>query len=122
MTNLERVEAFVAAWNRKDGAAILAAFAPDAVYHNIPMEPDVGIASITATVERFLADAGDVQWDILAIAEGADGKVLTERVDAFTMFGKAVSLPVMGVFEFRDGLITRWADYFDLASYRAMLA
>lgn len=76
MTNLQRTEAFIAAWNRKDGAAIVAAFAPDAIYHNIPMEPDVGLPAITATVERLMVDMHDVQWDILAIAEGADGKVL----------------------------------------------
>ena len=120
-TNLQKVEAFIEAWNRCDGAAIISAFAPDAVYHNIPMEPIHGRDAIGQAIEGLLADMSDVQWIVSAIAEAADGTVLTERVDAFKLGGKAVSLPVMGTFVFRDGLIVRWADYFDLASYRAQL-
>ena len=123
MTNhIAKVQDFVAAWNAKNKNAILSAFAQEAVYHNIPMAPAVGLAQITETIERLIADMSDVQWDILAIAETADGKVLTERVDAFVMHGKKISLPVMGIFEFHNGLIARWADYFDLDSYRQQLS
>lgn len=119
--NLRKVEDFIAAWNRRDRDAILGAFSADAVYHNIPMAPVIGFAEIEATVSRLINDMSDVEWVINAIAETADGRVLTERVDAFSNKGKAVSLPVMGIFEFRDGLIARWADYFDLESYLSQL-
>lgn len=120
-THIEKIEAFVAAWNDRDAAAIIAAFAVDAVYHNIPMDPVVGKDRIAETVDRLLAGMTDVRWVITSIAEASDGAVLTERVDAFRLNGKPVSLPVMGIFEFRDGLIRRWADYFDLASYLRQL-
>jgi limonene-1,2-epoxide hydrolase len=39
--------------------------------------------------------------------------VLNERDDRLLMGGTWRSLPVTGVFEVRDGLITLWRDYFD---------
>ncbi len=119
--NLRKVEDFVAAWNRQDKEAILGAFSADAVYHNIPMEPVIGITAIEETVIRLLDGMSDVEWIITAIAETADGQVLTERLDSFVMNGKPVSVPVMGIFEFSDGLILRWADYFDLGTYLSQL-
>jgi len=53
----------------------------------------------------------------------ADGNVvMTERVDVFTLPNKAVELPVMGIFEVRDGKIAKWRDYFDLNQYMSQLA
>ncbi|MDE2620822.1 MAG: nuclear transport factor 2 family protein [Sphingomonadales bacterium] len=121
-TNSALVEAFIAAWNAGDGPAIIAAFAPDAVYHNVPMAPLVGVAAIAAAIEGLIGGMSDIRWELHAIAEDGAGRVLTERTDAFRMAGAPVALPVMGIFEFRDGLITRWSDYFDLATYQAQLA
>ena len=46
-----------------------------------------------------LAAAGDV--------------VLTERIDHIGSGDASFPVPVMGVFEVRDGKIARWRDYFD---------
>ena len=43
---------------------------------------------------------------------------MNERTDVITTDGSSVSLPVMGVFELRDGKISAWRDYFDLAMFR----
>ena len=43
--------------------------------------------------------------------------MLTERVDKFSLGGKNVELPVMGVFELTDGKISAWRDYFDMAAW-----
>ena len=46
------------------------------------------------------------------------GLVLVERIDYFTMNdGRKVVLPVTGVFEVKNGKITRFSDYFDLADF-----
>jgi len=45
--------------------------------------------------------------------------VFTERTDHFLTAGKAVALPVAGVFELRNGKIAAWRDYFDLQSFLA---
>lgn len=114
---LEVVVQFCAAWNRLDFNAIAVRLADDIEYHNIPLKPLHG----KVEVERYLRSAGPFEqcrWDIVSIA-ASGSKVLTERVDRFTVQGTSIALPVMGTFEVEDGLIRHWRDYFDLASYRA---
>jgi len=50
-------------------------------------------------------------------------RVLTERVDRFTINGKDVALPVMGSFEVAaDGKIEAWRDYFDMNQFSQQLS
>lgn len=110
------VRDFCAAWEARDQQRILDAFADDGVYHNMPMQPAVGKDAIKGLLGMILAPASDVKFEIKHIV--ADGNVvLTERLDTFVMGGKTVTLPVMGVFEVRDGKIAAWRDYFDLATW-----
>ncbi len=54
------------------------------------------------------------------VAEGPI--VMTERVDHFkTEGGTKISLPMMGVIEIHDGLITAWRDYFDLSQFTSQM-
>lgn len=123
MSNIPVVERFVESWNRMDVGAIASAFATDGVWHNIPMEPRRGREAIRVAVARFLANVDTVDWRTLAIAEDADGRVLTERVDGFGMKnGARVELPVMGIFEIAGGQIVSWRDYFDLAMMQNQMA
>lgn len=111
------VTQFCAAWDRLDFDAIVASLAGDIEYHNIPLQPLKG----KEQVERYLRSVGpfeQCEWEIRSIA-AMGNKVLTERVDRFTVQGTKIELPVMGIFEIENGLIRRWRDYFDLASYRA---
>jgi limonene-1,2-epoxide hydrolase len=114
---LDIVTAFVGAWNRLDLDTVVGLLSPDIEYHNMPLARLAG----RDAVEAYLRSAGpfeSCEWRIRSIA--ASGcKVLTERVDELVVAGTRISLPVMGVFEVEDGLIRRWRDYFDLASYRA---
>ena len=56
---------------------------------------------------------------VLAATLAAEpGLVIAERVDYFTMNdGRKIVLPVTGVFVLRDGRITRFSDYFNLADF-----
>jgi limonene-1,2-epoxide hydrolase len=121
MSNSSTVTAFVAAWNRKDLEAIMAAFAEDAVYHNIPMDPTKGKPAIRAYIEKALARYDAVDWITHHQAESPDGTVLNERSDDFIFNGRRISVPVMGVFEFRGGRISAWRDYFDLGQFQRQL-
>jgi len=117
------VEAFVDGWNRRDVEAIVALFAADAVYHNIPMEEVRGIDAIRAAIQAFVGQSSEIEWIVHDIAQSARGAVLTERTDIFTMGPKRIAIRVMGIFEFSDDdLITGWRDYFDLAQYTSQLA
>jgi limonene-1,2-epoxide hydrolase len=53
-------------------------------------------------------------YEIRNIAANGD-TVLTERIDRVGPPGLTAPVPVMGVFEVRNGKITAWRDYFDSA-------
>ena len=93
------------------------ALTEDCFYHNIPMEAQSGKAAIRANLEPFIQMATNIEWIIHQIAENEDGVVLTERTDRFEINGQWISILVMGVMEFKDGLIFNWRDYFDMKGY-----
>ena len=117
MTNIPAVQAFCEAWKSRDADRIAALVTEDCFYHNVPMAPVVGRAAIAEFIRGFLGDAETVEFEMLSIAEAADGTVLTERVDRFDMAAGKVALPVMGSFQVKDGLIARWLDYFDMTHF-----
>ena len=114
------VREFCAVWSTRDIDGILAWFADDAVYHNVPIAPVRGHAEIRGVLEMFVPPASKIAFEVLAIASRGN-LVFTERVDRFTVGDKEIALPVAGVFEVRDGKIAAWRDYFDLASYQRQL-
>ena len=115
------MRSFIEAWSRNDLAEILAYFAPDCVYHNMPIEPARGIEATRKMLAGFSSMATKVEWVLHQIAESEAGVVLTERTDRFEIGGRWVELPVMGSFELRGGKITAWRDYFDLAQFQRQL-
>jgi limonene-1,2-epoxide hydrolase len=116
----EFVAAFIAAWPDRDSTQLGSFFSEDAVYHNIPMEPVQGRGAIEAALAEFMGMGGQVGVDIIhMVAEGAI--VMTERVDHFVGTERTISMPVMGVFEVRGGVITAWRDYFDLAQVTSQI-
>lgn len=120
MTPAELVRAFVAAWNRTDMEAVLAMLSDDVFYHNIPMEPLRGKAAVRAFFDG-MGRIDSAAWVLHHIvAEGA--LVMTERSDRMVINGKALDLPVMGVFEIHDDRIVAWRDYFDLATMTRQMA
>ena len=113
--NIDLIRRFCAAWTKPDVAKIADFFTDDAVYHNMPIQPIQGKDAIKGVIEQFMAPFERCDWEILHIAAAGD-TVLTERVDRF-LGAKNVELPVMGIFELRDGKIAAWRDYFDLAAW-----
>ena len=126
-TPIEVVRRFCSAWSHDMGAAELAAFfTADAVYHNIPLAPVIGREAIEKNIVSFIrpgkaaapgvVPVESIDFRIINIA--ADGPVvMTERVDVFQLPHKSFELPVMGIFEIRDGKINAWRDYFDLNQF-----
>lgn len=113
MSGIAIIEDFIDAWNRLDMNAIEAAMAPDIFYHNIPMEPVIGIEGFRSFMAQLPAESA--HWELHAIAVNGPF-VLTERTDNFTLTGgKSLSIRVMGTFEIEAGKIKAWRDYFDLA-------
>ncbi len=113
------VREFCAAAEKRDAETMRSYLAEDVVYHNIPMDPAVGIEAALGLLKMFFDMCDSARFEITHLA--ADGPVvLTERVDTFIIGDKTVPLPVMGIFEIADGRIAAWRDYFDLAQVTAM--
>jgi len=111
------VREFCAAWSRRDIDVLLGYFTDDAVYHNMPMAPVAGKNSIREVLNMFVPGADAIEFEMLAVA--ARGSVVfAERIDRFRLGGKQVEVPVVGVFEVRDGKIAAWRDYFDFATWQ----
>ena len=112
------VRSFCDAWARLDIEELLGYFAPDAIYHNIPVDPVVGVVAIRSMMEMFTAGVDRIEFEVLHLA-AVDNVVMTERIDRFVKPDTTISLPVMGTFEIVDGKIAAWRDYFDLNQYLA---
>lgn len=106
---------FEGAWADGDAEGVVRHFNDDAEYHNVPMAPLDGIDAIREFVTGFLS-AGTVTFEVHHQLVG-DDVVMNERTDTIVMGDRVTPLPVMGTFEFRDGRIQRWRDYFDLAAF-----
>ncbi|MHB1518263.1 MAG: limonene-1,2-epoxide hydrolase family protein [Acidimicrobiales bacterium] len=120
--NPERiVTEFCAAFERHQAEALRPFFTDDIVYHNIPMDPAIGVDATIAFIEGFFGMCDGLTIEIVHMAVAGD-VVLTERVDTFIVGTTVADLPVMGAFEMRDGKICAWRDYFDLAQITAMLS
>ena len=110
-----------AAFEQHDAEVLRQFFNDDVVYHNIPMDPAVGIEDTIAFITGFFAmfESLLIETRHLAVRENI---VLTERVDTFKLGEKVAALPVMGTFEIREGKISAWRDYFDMAQITKMLS
>lgn len=112
---------FCQTWQRRNLEEIMAYFADDAVYHNMPMDPAKGKDAIKQTINTFLPGSTYIEFKILHSASSGN-IVFNERLDMFEMNGKRIELPVAGVFEVKNGKITLWRDYFDMPSFTRQMS
>ena len=112
---LDVVKAFLAAMAVLDYDSALRFVAEDCEYHNMPMAKLHGHAGIRGMLEPFFAPTLENEFIVLRAA--VDGPVVfTERLDRHRLKDKWVELPVTGVWEVHDGLITLWREYFNAAT------
>lgn len=118
--NEQIIRNFIEAWSRLDPDELVAFFAEDGTYHNMPTGPVSGRANLRAFIAGFIRPWSSTQWDVLTlIARG--NVVVAERLDRTMVGATPVDLPCCGVFEMQDGKIKVWRDYFDLATYTRAL-
>jgi len=115
------VRRFCDAFDGRDAEALRPYFTDDVLYHNIPLDPAVGIDATIAFIDAFFAMCESMTIETVNLAVDGD-VVLTERIDTFTIGDVVAPLLVMGTFEVRDGKISAWRDYFDLGQITAMLS
>lgn len=85
-----------------------------------PIGTVYGPAGIRAVLEPFFGPTKENEFRVLR--EAVSGEIVClERLDRHLFGDKWVELPVTGVFEIRNGLITYWRDYFDAATIMSQL-
>ncbi len=105
-------------WSEDTLAEILDCLTDDAVWHNMPLEPAIGKAAIESLLRQLGPTWGSVEIEIKNIATQGT-TVIVERVDRHTLAdGRKIVMPICGVFETRDSLISACRDYFDLRTWR----
>ena len=113
MTPDETVTAFIRAIEAKDLDAAMALADPGIVYDNQPMSAVTGADATRTLLESFVSGADEIEW-VIHHQVSTDDTVMNERTDRFRNGDTWLEIPVAGVWEVHDGLITLWRDYFDL--------
>ncbi|MEM6707826.1 MAG: limonene-1,2-epoxide hydrolase family protein [Pseudomonadota bacterium] len=107
--------AFLRAMEAKDYAAAKPFLADDISYTNGPMTTVSGPEAVLAILEPFFAPIEENDFVIEASAVNED-RVFLQRLDRHRVSAGWFELPVTGVFVIRDGRISVWQEYFDLAT------
>lgn len=94
----------------------------DVVYHNLPWNPVIGHAGVRKALDPLVhgPNCAARKMDIHHSAASGD-IVMNARSELWERAGVSVVLPVAGVFTLRNGLITRWEDYWDSATFQPLL-
>jgi limonene-1,2-epoxide hydrolase len=119
-TAQEVVLAFLKDWETGFRGAFERWMHPDAVWQNTGLPDQHGKAAIMAWLGKYneIMQMPYGRAEIVNIA-GNGNTVLTERVDhLWGEEGRRHSAKIMGAFEVRDGLIGRYADYFDASQFK----
>lgn len=109
----ELIHRLYAALNRRDAEAMAACYTDDAYFRDPVFElPNAGVRDMW----RMLAARGkDLSVDVSGVAsDGKTGKAHWDATYTFSQTGRKVLNRIDAAFEFRDGLICRHIDTFDL--------
>ncbi len=115
MSAADTVHAFLNAVTASDYDAAMTLIAEDCQYENMPMGKAVGPAGVRGVLEPFFSPT--LENEFIILRELMNGNtVFTERLDRHRLATGWVELPVAGVWEVENGLITVWREYFDAAT------
>jgi limonene-1,2-epoxide hydrolase len=119
MSNTELVIAFLRAWDERDIDAVFRMMSKDIVYKNTGYPDAYGHDGVRTTLAGLIDGTTPMTSVVHAIAENEGGTVMTERTDTLHTAKGAISFPVMGAFDVREGLIRGWRDYFDAGAFKS---
>jgi steroid delta-isomerase-like uncharacterized protein len=120
------LEAYVSAWNRHDFAALDKLLTPDAVHEDVAQGVHAqGVAEIKKFMREEIEGEPDVEWRLTRVVDGGS-TVAAEWTWTGTFTGEGPTGPVKGerisgrgasIVITENGLIKRFTDYYDLASF-----
>lgn len=112
--NVALIEGFYAALGRRDAPAMIACYAPDATFSD-PAFPALDAAGVAAMWMMLCARGKDLAVVASDIdADAAHGRAHWVATYTYSATGRRVENGIDATFRFRDGLIVRHEDRFDL--------
>ncbi len=118
---MEVIEAVRQANLDDDDDAFLACLTDDIEYHyHMGTRPLLGKEWVAKFLNKYREVTTDVLWRIDRFAE-KDDMVFVEGYEEYTdtRTNERIAHPYMGIFEFRDGKIAKWRDYFEMNNKKA---
>ena len=121
--NIIKAREFCDLMAKRHPEALRSYFTPDVVYQNTGMPAVTGVDAIVEDLAGQMAAFPDsYSYRVMNLAANGD-VVLSERLDMIRGADGAVhGVPVMGVFAFSEGKISRWTDYWDTGLLAKMMA
>lgn len=111
-TNEEVLRDFLALWSVRDAAGMVACFAEDGVYDNVPDgRPMIGREAIRAWLDVCFQHLTRIDVEILTIATNGEW-TLCERIDDHVVGERHMRLPVANATRIVDGRIVMFRDYY----------
>ena len=123
--NKQVVADFIASWGDHDIDKTLSYVSEDCFYHNIPLDPIKGKATMRKFLEPFFGKTGfsapfSLKPEILHVVAQGD-LVFQERIDHYAIGNSHYDIPDVGVYEVRAGKIAVWKDYFDMGQFQPVV-
>ncbi len=110
--NEDLIRHLMSLWATRDVEGMVACFAEDGVYDNVPDEkPMVGHAAIRDWLNMVFSHLTRLEAEFLNIASNGEW-VLDERIDDHIIGEKHMRLPVMNASRIVDGKIVMFRDYY----------
>lgn len=102
--------------HKQDDELFLTFLTDDIEYHyHVGSRPLLGKQWVRKFLKKYREFTTDAQWRIDNFAEKED-KLFVEGYEEYldTRTNERIAHPYMGIFEFRDGKICKWRDYFEM--------
>lgn len=115
-TKMDTVMALMQANMDKDDEKFLGYLTDDIVYHyHVGSRPLIGKEWVQKFLNKYRVITADVNWRIDRHAE-TENELFVEGYEEYrdTRNNEIVAHPYMGIFEFRDGKVAGWRDYFEM--------
>lgn len=91
-------------------------------YHNQPWEPLTGRDSVCNFLQPYVDGTYSAMTSMTILDQVSEGsRVMNAREEIWERGDVRIMLPVAGLFEIEDEVITRWVDYWDLATFQPIL-
>lgn len=114
-SKIDTVHAVMDAIKQHDFEHCLEYLTDDIEYHfHVGSRPLIGKDWVRRFLNKYDEQNTEALWTISTFAETGD-KLLVEGLEQYVDgTGETVKHPYMGIFEFRDGRICGWRDYFQM--------